>query len=87
MHVEHHDFREEFPQMGDAIDALNKGNAVFARLFATYHRLTGKVENLEEHDMPTADFTMEELKKHRCKVKDYLFHMVLAYRAGQNAGK
>ena len=40
-------------------------------------------EDLEEHDMPVDDVTIEDMKKHRVKVKDDLYHMMLAYRAGQ----
>lgn len=87
MHVEHHELHQEFPEMNDAIIALRQGNPLFARLYSTYHRLTGKVENLEEHDMPVADFTLEEMKKHRVKVKDDLYHILLAYRSGQQAAK
>ena len=52
MHVEHHDLHKEFPEMNDVINVLRQGNPLFARLYSTYHRLTGKVEDLEEHDMP-----------------------------------
>lgn len=85
MQVEHHDLLSEFPELADAINALKGGNAHFGRLYATYHRLTGKVENLEEHDMPVADFTLEDMKKQRVKLKDELYHMLMAYRAGQQA--
>lgn len=85
MHVEHHDLHQEFPEMNDAIDALRTGNVLFARLYATYRRLTGSVENLEEHDMPVADFTIEDMKKQRVRVKDDLYQMMLAYRAGQKS--
>jgi uncharacterized protein YdcH (DUF465 family) len=85
MQVEHHELQREFPEMCDAISCLRDGNPVFARLYATYHRLTGKVEDLEEHDMPVDDFTIEDMKKHRMKIKDYLYHMMLAYRAGQQS--
>ncbi len=85
MQVEHHDLRHEFPEMVDAIDALKAGNAHFARLMGSYNRLTGKVEDLEEHDMPVSDFTIEDMKKQRVKLKDELYHMLLAYRAGQQA--
>jgi hypothetical protein len=87
MHVEHHDLHHEFPEMNDAIHALKAGNAHFARLFASYNRLTGKVEDLEEHDMPVSDFTIEDMKKQRVKLKDELYHMLLAYRAGQQSAK
>ena len=85
MHVEHHDLHQEFPEMNDAIDALRTGNVLFARLYGTYRRLTGSVENLEEHDMPVADFTIEDMKKQRVRVKDDLYQMMLAYRAGQKS--
>jgi len=83
MQIEHHDLHLEFPDMVDAIQALKTGNAHFAKLFATYSRLTGNVEDLEENDMPVADFTIEDMKKQRVKLKDELYHILLAYRAGQ----
>jgi uncharacterized protein YdcH (DUF465 family) len=87
MQVDHHDLHHEFPEMNDAINALTTGNAHFARLCASYNRLTGKVEDLEEHDMPVADFTIEDMKKQRVKLKDEIYHMLLAYRAGQRAAR
>ncbi len=83
MQVDHHDLYADFPEMRDAIDVLKAGNAYFARTMGQYSRLTGKVENLEEHDMPVADFTFEDMKKQRVKLKDELYHFLLAYRAGQ----
>jgi uncharacterized protein YdcH (DUF465 family) len=85
MHVEHHDLQHEFPDMQDAIVALKDGNALFSKLLASYNRLTGKVEDLEEHDMPVADFTLEDMKKQRVKLKDDLYHLLLAYRSGQQS--
>lgn len=83
MHVEHHDLYQEFPDMRDAIDGLKEANTHFMSLFARYNRLTGKVEDLEEHDMPIADFTLEDMKKQRVKLKDQIYYLLLAYRAGQ----
>lgn len=85
MQIEHHDLQQEFPEFNDAIQALKAGNAHFARLSATYQRLTGRVEDLEAHDMPVADFTIEDMKKQRVKLKDELYHLLLAYRAGQQS--
>lgn len=85
MQVEHHDLEQEFPEFADAIAALRAGNAHFARIFDSYRRLTGRVEDLEAHDMPVADFTLEDMKKQRVKLKDELYHFLLAYRAGQQA--
>ena len=87
MHIEHHDLHHEFPEMHDAISTLRSANPMFARMYASYHRLTGKVEDLEEHDMPVDDFTIEDMKKHRVKLKDDLYHMMLAFRAGQQSVK
>jgi len=83
MRVDHHDLYTEFPEMQDAIDALKAANVYFASLFGRYDRLTGKVENLEEHDMPVADFTIEDMKKARVKLKDEIYQLLLAFRAGQ----
>ena len=85
MQVDQHDLHHDFPEFNDAIQVLKAGNAHFAKLFASYNRLTGKVEDLEAHDMPVADFTMEDMKKQRVKLKDELYHMLLAFRAGQQS--
>jgi uncharacterized protein len=83
MHVDHHDLYADFPEMHDAIDTLKESNPYFARTVGQYSRLTGKVEDLEVHDMPVADFTIEDMKKQRVKLKDELYHFLLAFRAGQ----
>lgn len=83
MHVEHHDLYSEFPEFRDAIDILKAEDGYFAAMFARYNRLTGKVEDLEEHDMPVADFTLEDMKKARLRLKDEIYHWLLAFRIGQ----
>lgn len=83
MHVDHHDVYSEFPDMRDAIDALKLDGGYIGSLFGRYNRLTGKVEDLEEHDMPVADFTLEDMKKARVKLKDEIYHLLRAFRAGQ----
>ena len=85
MQVDHHDLDHEFPEFNDAIRVLQTGNAHFAQLYASYQRLTGRVEDLEAHDMPVADFTLEDMKKQRVKLKDELYHLLLAFRAGQQS--
>lgn len=87
MNVDHHDLHQDFPEFSEAIEALKAGNAHFSKLLASYNRLTGKVEDLEVHDMPVADFTLEDMKKQRVKLKDELYHMLLAFRAGQQSVK
>ncbi len=83
MLVDHHDLYSEFPEMKDAIDVLRTNNPHFSRSMGVYSRLTGKVEDLEEHDMPVADYTLEDMKKQRVKLKDELYHFLLAFRSGQ----
>ncbi|MFN3883962.1 MAG: YdcH family protein [Rhodocyclaceae bacterium] len=83
MHVDHHDLYTEFPELRDAIDTLKAENGFFAALCARYDRLTGKVEDLEEHDMPVADFTIEDMKRARVKLKDEIYQLLMAYRIGQ----
>jgi uncharacterized protein YdcH (DUF465 family) len=34
--------------------------------------------------MPVADFTIEDMKKARVKLKDEIYQLLLAFRAGQN---
>jgi uncharacterized protein len=85
MQIDHHDLQQEFPEFAEAILVLKAGNPHFAKRFASYNRLTGNVENLEEHDMPVADFTLEDMKKHRVQLKDELYHLLLAFRAGQQS--
>lgn len=85
MQIDHHELQQDFPEFTDAILVLKAGNARFAKLLASYNRLTGNVENLEEHDMPVADFTLEDMKKRRVQLKDELYHLLLAFRAGQQS--
>ena len=85
MHVEHHDLYTEFPEMREAIDVLKGGSGHIAGLFARYNRLTGTVEDLEEHDMPISDFTLEDMKKARVKLKDEIYQLLIAFRLGQQS--
>lgn len=80
MQVEHHDLHHEFPEFNDAIHELKVGNAHFARLFEEYHATTNKVETLEENDIPVDDFSIEEMKKARLKLKDELYQMLVAHQ-------
>jgi uncharacterized protein YdcH (DUF465 family) len=80
MQIEHHQLYRDFPEMRDAINALRGQSAHFRHMLERYSRLTGHVEDLEEHDMPMADFTLEDMKKARAYLKDQLYHMLLAHR-------
>ena len=83
MQIDHHDLYQEFPDLRHAIDTLRKCHPRFSHLFSQYQRLTGQVEDLEEHDMPVSDHTLEYMKKHRVKLKDEIFNLLSAFQAGQ----
>ena len=83
MQVEHHDLHHEFPELTDAIHALKTHHHHFAKLFDEYHHTTKEVERLEEEDIPVDDFTIEDMKKKRIRLKDELYQMIVAYQAGQ----
>lgn len=80
MQVEHHDLLNDFPNLSDEIQVLKGGNHHFARLFDEYHHLTREVERLEEEDVPVDDFTIEDLKKKRIRLKDDLYKMIASHR-------
>ncbi len=85
MQVEHHDLNHEFPNLTDEIHALKAQHNHFAKLSDEYERVTREIERLEEEDVPVDDFTIEEMKKTRVKLKDELYQMIVAYRAAPAA--
>jgi uncharacterized protein len=83
MQVEHHELHNDFPNLVDEIQALKTGNSHFAHLMDEYNTLTREVERLEEEDIPVDDFTIEDLKKKRIKLKDELYQMIVARQNGR----
>jgi uncharacterized protein YdcH (DUF465 family) len=81
MNVDHHDLHHEFPEHSSAIHALKVSHKHFAKLFDEYHGLTSRIESLEVKDSPVADAALEEMKKHRVKLKDELYGMLQAHKA------
>ena len=67
----------------EAIQTLKTSSNRFGTLYDEYHSLTSEVERLEEEDVPVDDFTIENMKKQRVKLKDEIYHILLAFRAGQ----
>ncbi len=80
MQVEHHDLPHEFPEFAKAIEEMKASNAHFARLFDEYESLTARVEQLEAEDLPVDDFTIEDMKKMRVKLKDELYTLLAAHK-------
>lgn len=80
MQVEHHELHREFPEFLDVMQVLRTSDSSFSRMFDEYHSLTNEVERLEEDDVPVADFTIEEMKKVRVRLKDKMYRILVAHR-------
>jgi len=78
MQVEHHDLPHEFPEFKQVIHDLKISSSHFARLLDEYEQLTNQIEDMEDKDLPVDDFTMEEMKKKRLKLKDELYTLLTA---------
>ena len=81
MQVEHHELHHEFPEFLDAMQVLRSSDSQFSQMFDEYHSLTTQVEHLEEEDVPVDDFTIEEMKKARVKLKDKMYKLLVAHRS------
>lgn len=81
MQVEHHDLPHEFPEFKQTIHDLKISSTHFARLLDEYESLTRQIEGLEEEDLPIDDFTAEEMKKKRVKLKDELYALLIAKKS------
>ena len=82
MQVEHHDLHQEFPEYLDVIHVLKTSSEQFGSMYDEYHHLTREVERLEEEDLPVDDFTIETMKKHRVRLKDQMYRMLVAHKNG-----
>jgi uncharacterized protein YdcH (DUF465 family) len=80
MQVEHHELHREFPEFTDVMHVLRTSDSFFCQMFTEYHNLTTQVERLEEEDVPVDDFTIEEMKKKRVKLKDKMYKMLVAHK-------
>ena len=78
MQVEHHELHREFPEFLDIMHMLRSSDDRFSKMFDEYHSLTSEVERLEEEDIPVGDFTIEEMKKVRAKLKDTMYRILVA---------
>ncbi len=65
-----HELTDEFPAKAQAIHNLKASDAHFARLADRYHELNRTLHRMESNVEPADDFTIEDLKKERLKLKD-----------------
>ena len=82
MQVEHHELHREFPEFLEVMQTLRASDSSFSKMFDEYHSLTNEVERLEEEDVPVDDFTIEEMKKVRVKLKDKVYQILVAHKHG-----
>lgn len=80
MQVDHHELQRDFPEFLDAMQVLRSSDSSFSQMFDEYHSLTSQVERLEEEDVPVDDFTIEEMKKTRARLKDKMYKLLVAQR-------
>ena len=73
---EMHDILHEFPNLEGKITDLHDNNPEFAQLMDEHDKLDTKIRDLEEHDQPTSDFRMEDLKKQRAMLKDKIYDIL-----------
>ncbi len=71
-----HDILHEFPNLGETIKGLHETNPEFAQLMDSHDKLDTEIRDLEEHDQPTSDIHMEELKKERALLKDKIYNIL-----------
>ena len=83
MQVEHHELQHDFPEFLDVMQALRTSDGNFSQMFDEYHSLTRQVERLEEEDVPVDDFTIEEMKKARAKLKDKMYKLLVAQQSSR----
>ncbi|WP_301100949.1 DUF465 domain-containing protein [Propionivibrio sp.] len=80
MQVDHHELHREFPEFLDVMQVLRTSDSSFSQMFDEYHNLTSQVERLEEEDVPVDDFTIEEMKKVRVRLKDKMYKLLVAHK-------
>jgi uncharacterized protein YdcH (DUF465 family) len=73
---EMHDILHEFPNLEEKITQLHDANPEFSQMMDEHDQLDQKIRELEEHDQPTSDFHMEELKKKRALLKDRIYDIL-----------
>jgi uncharacterized protein YdcH (DUF465 family) len=68
-----HDLEEDFPSYRTTIAQLRSTDETFANLVSRYDDVNREVIILEQQNIPTDDFTFENLKKQRALLKDEIY--------------
>jgi len=67
---------QEFPNLAEKIDALARTNSHFSHLYDQYNGLDAEIIKVEEDGTPMDDFSFENLKKKRLRLKDELYQIL-----------
>lgn len=73
-----HDLQTEFPDLAERVQTLRTASTNFARLFDQHREVDAQIVKAEKGVSPLDDFSLEELKKRRLKLKDELYQMLKA---------
>ncbi len=72
---EKHDLADEFPSFRSLLKTLDKSNPEFHELCTRYEAIDEEIIHYET-EAGCSDHYLEDLKKHRLKLKDQIYHML-----------
>jgi uncharacterized protein YdcH (DUF465 family) len=73
----HHPILREFPEHRETIKRLKAGGDRFRKSFEEYHSLDEAIYRIEEEIDFATDQEIEELKKRRAWLKDWIYHSIM----------
>ncbi|MBT8457521.1 MAG: YdcH family protein [Rhodobacteraceae bacterium] len=76
-----HDLALDFPQYAQQIHDLREEDAHFARLLEQYNNINKQVGDAETNIRPMPQSEETALRKERMRLKDVLYHMLVAAAA------
>ncbi len=71
-----HELREDFPEFEDRIHTLKENDQHFRNLSEEYHSLNREIHRIEIGDEHVSQFTEEDLRKKRMRLKDEIYTML-----------
>lgn len=71
-----HELAEEFPDKVERIHSLKESDAHFRKLHDEYHSVNRMIHRAETNIEPKGQFTEEEMRKTRVRLKDEIARML-----------
>lgn len=72
-----------FPEYREELSYLRQHHAHFDKIFSEHNELDHKIKNAEEGISPLSNQEIEVLKKHKLRLKDEIYNMILEYKKGK----